>query len=76
MRERVREALARALEVEPDAVRDDAALGYTPEWDSVAHMRFVLELEGEFGVRMTTDEILDLQSFDDAIAFVSRAGTA
>ncbi len=33
------------------------------EWDSVAHMRLVAVIEEDFGIMLSTDDILDLSSF-------------
>lgn len=33
------------------------------QWDSMAHMRLISELETEFNIMLDTDDILDLSSF-------------
>ena len=32
-------------------------------WDSLTHMNFVIAVEQEFEVELTTDEIIDMQSY-------------
>jgi acyl carrier protein len=45
-----------------------------PQWDSMAHMQLVLEIETAFDIMLETDEVLDLSSFDKAVEIVSRHG--
>lgn len=42
------------------------------EWDSLAMVQIVLATEAEFGVRLTTDEVSDISSVADILAFMSR----
>ena len=39
-------------------------------WDSLNHMRIVLSVEKEFGVRFSTTEIPELQSIDEFIDLI------
>jgi len=62
-----------------DASRGDGAqrLMDLGSWDSLAHMRFVIALEGEFQFQLTGDEIADMQSIDDVKRVVTdKAGEA
>jgi acyl carrier protein len=45
-----------------------------PVWDSVAHMRLVAGIENAFDIMFTTEQILDMSSFDKASAIVSQHG--
>ena len=42
------------------------------EWDSVAHMQLMAELEDEFKVEMDIDEIIDFSSFKEGIKILSK----
>lgn len=47
-----------------DGTASDDASSYTVEgWDSIAHLRLVLALEGEFGIQFQAEEIPELVSF-------------
>lgn len=35
-----------------------------PEWDSMNHLRLVIELESEFDISFEPEEIAELKSFD------------
>jgi acyl carrier protein len=43
----------------------------TTAWDSLAHMNLLLSIEQEFGVSLTDDEAVDLNSFDVAADVVA-----
>jgi acyl carrier protein len=59
---KLRAAFATALGIDPATVTDDLAYNSIPEWDSVAHMALVAELEQTFGVSLDTDDVIDLSS--------------
>ena len=42
------------------------------EWDSVAHMQLMAELEDEFKVEMDIDDIIDFSSFKEGIKILSK----
>ena len=56
------DAFANALGIEQSRVTDDLAFNSIPEWDSVAHMALVAELEMKFGIMLDTDDVIDLSS--------------
>lgn len=46
------------------------------EWDSVAHMQLVAEIEDAFGIMLETEDVLGLSSFDAAERIVAKHGAA
>jgi acyl carrier protein len=44
----------------------------TEGWDSVAHMAIVAEIEEAFDIMLDVDDILDMSTFDRAVAIVGR----
>ena len=48
--------------------------GESPEWDSLGHMELVAEIERTFGIELSNEDILSLNSFDAAIQMLSRRG--
>lgn len=46
----------------------------TKTWDSVGHMRLVAAIETAFNIMLTTDEILDMSSFEKACEIVKKHG--
>ena len=43
----------------------------TPAWDSMAHMALVSDIEDRFDISLKTDEVVNMSSFDDAVAILS-----
>jgi acyl carrier protein len=53
------------MAVHPDTSRRDVA-----DWDSVAHVKLILSLEEEFGIRFSEDEISSIQTVGDILTSV------
>ena len=47
---RIKQIIAETLKVSLESISDDLALGDIPEWDSLAHVRIIGELEINLGV--------------------------
>jgi acyl carrier protein len=60
-----------ALVVTPDTSRRDVA-----DWDSVAHVKLVLMLEEEFGIRFTEDEVSSIQTVRELLDAVETHKTS
>ena len=74
MRDDLRRVLAEVFQISPADVPDDASIERLDGWDSLRHLELMLALELEFGVRLTADTMLELQSVDAIEAFLSEAG--
>jgi acyl carrier protein len=62
MRERLRGVFAEVFELPPDEIPDDPSVENIPSWDSLRQLELMLALELEFGVRVPTEAMLELQS--------------
>jgi len=60
-----RECVMRALNLPKGKYRPDLKMGDVEEWDSVAHLDLMSEIEREFGVRFDLDEITGLTSLPE-----------
>ena len=60
--DKLKEAFAVSLSIPVARVLDSLSYESIPEWDSVAHMALVTELESVFGIMLDTDDILALSS--------------
>lgn len=58
---------ARIFGVEAEKLSWATARGSIPEWDSVNHLRLVMEAESEFGVRYPLERIPGLSTLEDFI---------
>lgn len=68
------EAFSQALGVPKQTITDELAYRSVPQWDSVAHMALIAELESRFNVMLDTDEILDLSTVAIARKILSKHG--
>lgn len=71
MRDLCREAFiafaAGVLKVSRDKLSGSTAMGSLPEWDSVNHLRLVMEAEPRFGVAYPLERVPELKTIDDFI---------
>ena len=50
------ETLADILDVDSVTLEDATTADQLPGWDSIAHIKLIISLEGEFGIRFTPEE--------------------
>jgi acyl carrier protein len=56
------EIVAKGLIIEPSMVTDALEYNSIREWDSVAHMALIAELEDAYDIMLDTDDIIDMSS--------------
>ena len=56
---------ARVLGVSPDVLTLSTAYGSIPEWDSVMHLRLVMEFEAAYGVSIPIEAVPGLKTLGD-----------
>lgn len=71
MQEQVLEALKSALEITDRAIELDDAFQEFDEWDSLAQMSLIAELDERFGVAMETAEFSKVKTVRDLICEIS-----
>ena len=45
-----------------ETINDDLEYNCIPQWDSTAHMALIAKIDGEFGIMMDIDDIIDMSS--------------
>ena len=60
--EKLIKVFAESLGIKESFVTDELQYNSIPEWDSVAHMSLVTELEEAFDIMFDTDDIIDMSS--------------
>lgn len=70
--ERVEGLLADVLQLPAASITDDLTMQDVDSWDSLKHMELIVSLEEAFGLQLTFDEIVAMQSVR-AIKRVLRA---
>lgn len=56
------QAFVEVMRIDAERVSDTLAYGHCDEWDSLAHMALVAELENAFGLMLDTEEIIAMSS--------------
>lgn len=71
---RLQRSFTRALEL-PEST-DVTGLKYRDimQWDSIGHMTLIAEIENEYGVMFSTDQVLALSSYDKAVELLHEQG--
>jgi acyl carrier protein len=68
-----RECIIKALKLRSEEYRSDLRIGDIEQWDSVAHLDLMSEIEQEFGVRFDLDEITTLTSLPELLNRLEKA---
>jgi acyl carrier protein len=68
-----RECIIKALKLRSEEYRPDLRIGDIDQWDSVAHLDLMSEIEREFGVRFYLDEITTLTSLPELLSRLEKA---
>jgi acyl carrier protein len=68
-----RECIIKALRLRSDEYRPDLKIGDVEQWDSVAHLDLMSEIEQQFGVRFDLDEITTLTSLPELFSRLEKA---
>jgi acyl carrier protein len=68
-----RECIIKALKLRSGEYRPDLKIGDVDQWDSVAHLDLMSEIEREFGVRFDLDEITILTSLPELLSRLEKA---
>jgi acyl carrier protein len=69
------EAVSSILSIRPEEVTPETSQANTPSWDSLAHLRLILEIEQNLGIRFRSQDIPHLTSvgsLDEAISKLGR----
>lgn len=64
--QKLRQVFSEALEIEITQVTNDLTYNTIPEWDSIAHMALIAEIDDQFDTMLDTDDVLDMSSFAKA----------
>ncbi|WP_439890366.1 acyl carrier protein [Ralstonia sp. 25C] len=70
--EKLHQVFASSLQIPLEKVVDDLTYNTIPEWDSVAHMALIAEIESAFDIMMDTDDIVNMSSVGKAKEILSK----
>lgn len=74
--DKLRQAFTATMKIDAAEVVDTLAYGQHAEWDSLAHMAMVAELETAFGVMLDTEEIIAMSSVAEVRRILGGHGVA
>ncbi len=69
---KLRGVFAEALGIPSEEVVPDLEYNTIPQWDSLAHMRLVAEIEDAFDIMIDSDDLIDMSSFAVAVNIVKK----
>ena len=70
--EKLIQAFAEALSIEPSLITDTLKYQGIEEWDSISHMILISQLEEVFDVSIDTDDVIDMSSFAKAKEILTK----
>ena len=70
--QKLRQVFAEALEINESQVTNDLTYNTIPEWDSIAHMALITEIDDQFDTMLDTDDVLDMSSFAKAKEILAK----
>lgn len=70
------QAFVEVMKIDADRVVDTLAYGQCAEWDSLAHMALVAELENAFALMLDTEEIIAMSSVAEIRRILGTHGVA
>jgi acyl carrier protein len=73
MRDRVRAIMADVFAVDSAQLPDTVTSDDLEQWDSLAHLSLMLELETEFGVEIASDAMGELLSLEAIVTYLEAA---
>ncbi|MGA4721435.1 phosphopantetheine-binding protein [Fictibacillus nanhaiensis] len=72
--EKYRNAFINVLELEEDEVVENLVLAESAEWDSIAHMALICEIEDAFDVSLDSEWMTEFNSYQSGIELLERSG--
>ncbi|MCH9809552.1 MAG: acyl carrier protein [Alphaproteobacteria bacterium] len=70
MKEKFAGVFADVLRLSSEEIAADPKRLETEKWDSLQHMNLVAAIEQSFGIELSFDEIVEMQSFEKSWAIV------
>ena len=62
-KEQYKKIFIESLSIEPESFNENIKYNEIPEWDSIAHMSLMSELEDRFNLSIETDDVIDFSGF-------------
>ena len=66
------EFIAGIMKVDPEILTEDTEYGSIEEWDSLMHMKLVMEIEEEYDVEIPIDDIPNIKTLKDFYSYIEE----
>ena len=74
MSEPLEEVISSVLGVSPQSLSDDSSIENVEAWDSLRQLSILLALESAYGITITADQALDMNSISAIKALLAKRG--
>ena len=71
---KLKDILAKVLLIDESMISDEMSRKSVKEWDSMAHLMLVSEIESAFEVTMNDDDIMEIQTVADIKKTLKKLG--
>jgi len=71
---KLKDILAKVLLIDESMISDEMSRKSVKEWDSMAHLMLVSEIESAFEVTMNDDDIMEIQTVADIRKTLKKLG--
>jgi len=72
MKNKLKESFAKALDVSIEIINEELEYRGIDEWDSITHMFLISQIEDDFDVSISPDDVIDMGSFSKALELIKR----
>lgn len=72
--QKLKQAFVESLSLPPGTEVEELAYRSIAQWDSVAHMQLVAEIEASFDIMLEAEDVLDMSSFQKAVEILRKYG--
>ena len=72
MKEKLYSVVGKVLGVSPDSLDEDSSQDTVEFWDSFKHINMIIDIEEEFKVMFSDDEISNLYAIKDILEVLAR----
>ena len=64
--------IAGVMELDPSELSEETAYGTIEKWDSLMHMKLVMEIEEEFDTEIPIDEVPNIKTIRDFYKYIEE----
>lgn len=72
--DRLSQTVAEVLGVSPEVLSEESSPDTISSWDSLGHLNLVIALEEEFGIRLSSDNVLAMRSVSSIRRILHQSG--